>query len=123
MHKLTTIAALVAALSASCLADVADAPDKPTEGELGLNHGAGGISPEQAALRTWLITHTGPCARACLAVLAGACDWKQTCAVVDWVNCGVPVGTTLTCAEAQSAGRGWGPGLNDCYDSCAGASD
>jgi hypothetical protein len=122
MRKLVAVlvpSALVI-LSPACVADAGDGPEEEAVGdaaEPGVSYGRPPSSAENA-LRTWLITHTGRCAPACLAAMARFCPWKEVCDDTDFVDC---AGTTLTCAEAEDAGRGWGAGVNDCYASCAGA--
>jgi hypothetical protein len=124
MHRLVVLAALalaVSILAASCIADVSDAPDEPTEGELGLKPGGGGgpISPPPdpiTAARWWRANHKGPCADACWNVGIGRCE---ACMEGDEeIEC---VGVTLTCIEAEHALSGPGVlGLEACWRSCQG---
>jgi hypothetical protein len=124
MHRIALAIVLsVPILAAACVCDVADGP-KPTEGALGLHHGA----PAPDPIAEWISYHRGPRVKACAAAHDGSCNWKATCAVIDWVNCGDEEGngeggTTLSCSEAENAARGDVAGIQMCWIDCSGLDD
>ena len=106
----------VVALSASCVASVADEPIGDAV-EPGIHYGTG-PSAAETALRAWRASHPGPCAPACLTAAARGCPWDQVCGDTDFVEC---AGVTLTCTEAEDAASGDLVGLSCCWERCAGS--
>lgn len=118
MKQISAVVVLVSvvALSAACVADVADESIGSAE-EPGLRYGSG-PSAAETALRAWRASHPGPCAAACLAAFGRACPWEEVCDDTDFVEC---AGVTLTCAEAKDAASGELVGLSYCWERCAGS--
>jgi hypothetical protein len=112
MMKVTSILFLlpIAVLAASCIADVADAPDESVGDAVEPVKGPGSLKN----------LPRGPCATACLSLAAGQCgDWQGECADLypddENVTC---AGQALSCRAAQSAAQDTVLGVGLCYRYC-----